>query len=167
MLVYGQDAEVASWVSQRLKIGPYTPGLYRAIGVTHNGRLIGGIVYNNFYLNAKEKPLSVEMAIATIDKRWCTKHNLRELFSYPFTQLEVGRVQATCHRKAKRVRATLKRLGFSFEGICREAHPHGGDAALYSLLKHECKWINYGKILTISTSSAESSSDSGSANAIQ
>lgn len=141
MLVYGQDALIASWVCQQLKIKPYPDGMYRAVGITHQDMLIGGVVWHNYHEDASGRPQLIEVSLATVDKRWATRHNLRELFLYPFSQLRVKRVQATCHRKAKRVRRTLERLGFHFEGIVREAHPLGGDAAHYSMLQPECKWI--------------------------
>ena len=141
MLLYGQDAQVASWVCQQLKLKPFPEGLYRAIGIIHEGRLIGGVIWHNYHEDNNGKPLLIEVSIATLDKRWATRHNLRELFQYPFLQLGVKRVQATCHRKVKRVRSTLQRLGFQFEGIVRESHPLGGDAAHYSMLLNECLWI--------------------------
>lgn len=159
MLIYGQDAAVASWVCRQLKLKPFPEGLYRGIGIVHDGRDIGGVIWHNYHEDNFGNPLLIEVTLATVDKRWATRHNIRELFAYPFIQLNVKRVQATCHRKAKRVRTTLTRLGFHFEGIVREAHPLGGDAAHYSILKPECKWINRGKISTSSASSARSGSN--------
>lgn len=152
MLVYGHDEIVAQWVAAKLRQPPYARGMARAIGITDNNILIAGVVYNNQHLDNHGKPLLIEMSIASVDKHWCTRHNLKELFSYPFLQLRVKRVQATCHRRAKHVRSFLDRLGFHFEGIVREAHPLGGDAAHYSMLKPECKWIKNGEIITKSAS---------------
>lgn len=165
MLLYGRDAFVASWVCRQLKIKPYPEGLYRAIGIIHNDVMIGGCVWHNYHEDIYGKPLLIEVTLATIDKRWCTRHTLRELFLYPFSQIKVKRVQATCHRKAKRVRATLSRLGFQFEGIVREAHPQGGDAAHYSILKPECHWIkSHGKVNAIGSGRTRSNNDSNGAN---
>lgn len=141
MLIYGQDAQVAAWVCSQLKLRPFTDGLYRAIGIVHNGREIGGVIWHNYHEDNWGKPLLIEVTLATIDKRWANRHTIRELFAFPFTQLGVKRVQATCHRKAKHVRSTLKKLGFSYEGIVRQAHPQGGDAAHYSILRNECFWL--------------------------
>lgn len=163
MLIYGRDAEIASWVCQQLKKKPYIAGLYRAVGIERNSKLIGAVVWNNYYEDNYGKPLLIEATIATIDKRWATRHNLRELFAYPFIQLKVKRVQATCHRKAKRVRTTLDKLGFHFEGIVREAHPSGGDAAHYSILKSECKWIARERH-AVTSASARSDCNSSGAN---
>lgn len=142
MLLYGQDALVAEWVRRQLKMRPFPEGLYCAVGILVNNEIKGGIVWNNYHTDNYGKPLLIEMTIAIIDKKCCTRQNLRELFSYPFRQLRVKRVQATCGRKAKRVRSSLLRLGFKFEGIIREGSPRGGDAAHYSMLQHECVWVN-------------------------
>lgn len=141
MLVYGQDAQVMAWAYRQLKMKPLANGLYRAIGIVHNGKDIGACIWHNYHEDNCGRPLLIEVTLVTVDKRWATRQNIRELFAFPFRQLGVKRVQATCHRKAKRVRTILKRLGFSYEGIVREAHPLGGDAAHYSILKHECFWL--------------------------
>lgn len=160
MLIYGHDAQVAFWVCKQLKLKPYAEGLYRAIGIVRDGRNIGGVIWHNYHEDNFGNPLLIEVTLATVDKHWATRHNIRELFYYPFIQLGVKRVQATCHRKAKRVRTTLKKLGFSFEGIVREAHPQGGDAAHYSILKNECFWLKeHGKISTVNSSSSRSHND--------
>lgn len=148
MLVYGQDEEVAKWVAHQLKLPLYPIGLYRAIGIVVDNGIAGGVVWHNYHEDSYKKPLLIEVSLATVDRRWATRKHIAELFAYPFIHLGVKRVQATCSRKAKRVRKTLDRLGFKFEGIVREAWPQGGDAAHYSILKHECFWIKNGKIST-------------------
>lgn len=140
-VVYGHDEYVSQWVAAKLQIRPFQRGLCRAIGITENNELIAGVVYNNQLLDNHGKPLLIEMTIASVDRAWCTRHNLNHLFAYPFIHLGVKRVQATCGRKAKRVRRFLERLGFKLEGIMREASPSGGDMAHYSMLKPECMWI--------------------------
>lgn len=154
MLVYGHDEYVSQWVAAKLRIPPFPRGYCRAIGITENNILIAGVIYNNQHLDNHGKPLLIEMTIASVDSRWCTRHNLNQLFAYPFIHLGVKRVQATCGRKAKRVRRFLERLGFRFEGIMREASPIGGDLAHYSMLKPECKWISHGEISSQPASSA-------------
>jgi len=156
MLVYGQDKAVMTWAYNQLKMKPLPENSYCAIGITHQGKDIGACIWHNYHQDNWGNPLLIEVTLVTIDKRWATRQNIRELFYYPFCQLGVKRVQATCHRKAKRVRTTLKRLGFSYEGIVREAHPLGGDAAHYSMLKTECKWIVHGQKRAFSTTSTRS-----------
>lgn len=139
MLVFGQDDYVSEWVS--IMLGKRNWGYKTAIGIQKNDFLIAGVVYNNQMLDCKGKPFNIEMSIASVDKSWCNRHNLGVLFRYPFIQLGVKRVQATTAKRNKSVRQFLDRLGFTLEGIGRQAWPEGGDCAVYSMLKPECKWI--------------------------
>lgn len=138
-ILYGHNIEVAEWVFSQLGIDDLC-STDKAIGIVKDGKLIGGVVYNNYRVGSDLLPLSMEMSIATIDKSWISRNNLRALFAYPFIQANVKRVQATTRADNAHVRRFLARLGFTFEGIGREAHPLGGDAAVYSMLKHECIW---------------------------
>lgn len=139
-LLYGHSEYVISEVSKAIGV---ELGIGTGIGVIEDdGKLIGGVVYNNYQLTADGKPLSIEMSLAMVDKKWCTRNNIRALFAYPFIQLDVKRVQVTCREDDTFLRDLHKRFGFTFEGIAREAHPLGGNSAVSSLLKHECRWIN-------------------------
>lgn len=135
MLVYGQDERVAEWVGKQLMKDAEAFKPCKAIGIEKNGTLIAGVVYNNYVGHL------IEMTIASLDKRWATRHNLKALFSYPFTQLSLRRVQALCSEKDEGVQMFLKRLGFTHEGT----HPcayHDGDTALsFGMLKHQCRYI--------------------------
>lgn len=117
---------------------------YRAagIGFVENGNILGGVVFDTYQTMADGKPLSVEASVIVIDKKWVTRYNLRELFSYSFGDLGVKRLCIRCGRSEKKKRALVLRLGFKYEGILREAWPFGGDAAVFSMLKHECGYLN-------------------------
>lgn len=135
-LVYGKDEEVAIWVGKQLMrdAGAFIP--CKAIGIEKNGKLTAGVVYNQY-----QHGLLIEMSIASIDKSWATRHNLKALFSYPFIQLNLKRVQALCSLKDEGVQMFLKRLGFTQEGSHPCAYHDGGDALSFGMLKHQCKWI--------------------------
>jgi RimJ/RimL family protein N-acetyltransferase len=138
MLLYGADKDVSKWVSVRL-FGD-EDGFdenAKAIGVVHDNRLIAGVVYTHY-----QPGLLIEMSVASIDKRWASRHNLRAFFKYPFTDLKLGRVQTLCSAKNEGVIMFNKRLGFIQEGYHRLAWPLGGDAISWSMLKPECRWIN-------------------------
>jgi len=139
MLVYGQDDRVARWVGEQLMkdADAFTP--CKAIGIEHDGKLIAGIVYNKY-----EPELLIEMSIASLDRTWCNRHNLNALFSYPFAQLRLKRVQALCSEKDEGVQMFLKRLGFTHEGTHPCAYHDGGTALSFGMLKENCKWVNHG-----------------------
>ncbi len=132
---------MAEWAGKILQIKNWGIS-FEALGIEKNGRLICVVVFNNFYCDAYDNPLSIESSIASVDKSWCSRHILNTLFAYPFIQLNVKRLQTTCSAESPNIRSFNERLGFQLEGIGREAWHLGGDAAVYSMLKHECKWIN-------------------------
>lgn len=136
-LIYGADADVACWVADLIFDDPFAFGdKYTAIGVTDKGRLIAGVVYNNYHPEHM-----IEMSVASIDKKWANRHNLRAFFKYPFIDLGVKRVQTLCSAAEGDVVSFNQRLGFKKEGFHREAWPMGGDAVSFGMLKNECKWI--------------------------
>ena len=133
-LALGLDELVAAWVSKQLPDAPDF-GKCTAIGVVDGNRMIAGVVYNNYHGHM------IEASIAAIDPRWCKRTILRAIFSYPFKQLGVTRLQVTIAKRNKRARRFVERLGFKFEGVGRKALPDGKDAAVYSILDNEVKWI--------------------------
>ena len=142
-LLYGHDEYVAKEVAKAIGYVDFGPCV--AIGVIEDdGKLIGGVVYHNFIVGPDGKPICIELSLAMVDKRWCTRHNISQLLAYPFSQLNVKRVQVTCHENDTFLRKLHARFGFTFEGIAREAHPLGGNSAVSSMLQHECKWIKHG-----------------------
>jgi RimJ/RimL family protein N-acetyltransferase len=134
--VFGKDKEIAEWVGIQLAKDAEAFYPCTAIGIEKEGKLIAGVVYNNY-----QPELLIEMSIASLDKRWATRHTLRALFVYPFIQLNLKRVQALCSAKNEGVIMFLKKLGFTHEGT----HPcgyHGGVTALsFGMLKSDCRWI--------------------------
>lgn len=144
MIVYGADDAIADWVSIGLtgKIGAFRP--CRALGVLHKGKLAAGIVFSNYQETNGGEPLLVEMTIYSIDKRWCSRHNLHKIFAYPFAQLQLERVQAVCSAHNEGVIMFLKRIGFKHEGTHPKAYMDGGDALSFGMLKQDCKWVSHG-----------------------
>jgi RimJ/RimL family protein N-acetyltransferase len=163
-LLYGREHIIIPWICAHLKIRD--PGLCAAIGVERNGQIIGGCLYNKFQLDYLGRPNSIEISFVTIDKRWATRGNIAAFLAYPFVQLRVKRVQLTIAKRNKEARQFVTRLGFTLEGIARKAHEDGTDAAVYSMLWHECKWIKtqHGKKFAIGSGSTRSQRNIGSAN---
>jgi RimJ/RimL family protein N-acetyltransferase len=136
---YTNQEEMKKWASNLL--GGIDFGVCTAIGVRNDLGLICVVIYNNFIASPDRTPISIEMSVVGVDKRWCNRHNLRVFFEYPFIQLGVKRVQATIARRNKPVRKFCRKLGFQYEGTGRQAWHLGGDCCVYSLLKPECRYI--------------------------
>lgn len=165
-LVYTPQPALISWICNQLEIP--NPGPSSAIGIMGDTGIIGCALFNNLHLDNHGKPLSIEISFATVDTRWASRQNVISILSYPYLQLGVKRVQATVAKRNMPVRHFLEHLGFKFEGIARLAWPKGGDAACYSLLRAECKWVSdNGKISTIGTGSARPRSGECGANGIE
>ncbi len=134
-LILGHDKQVAEWVRQQfpqiISFGDCT-----AIGIAEDNKIIAGIVYYNYHRHM------IDVSIAAISARWCDRRILRAVFSYPFSQLKVRRIQMTVPKRDKRNRKMLERAGFKFEGVRRQACNDGSDACEFSMLKCEAeRWL--------------------------
>lgn len=142
MILYDCNKILNDWVS--LNVLGIT-GVYddssKAIGNVIDGKLVSAVTYNNFRVRPDGSFLSVEMGIYSNDKKWATKDYLRAVFSYPFIQLGMERVETTCSAGRPDVIAFNQKLGFKKECIKRKAWPLGGDAVQFSMLRDECKWL--------------------------
>jgi RimJ/RimL family protein N-acetyltransferase len=138
MLLYGAKEELFEWAAGHLfKNKDEFNSSHQAIGVVENDKIIAAVIYTDY-----RPEHSIEMSIASIDKRWANRYNLRAFFKYPFIDLNVKRVQTLCSANDEGVKMFNKKLGFQPEGYHREAWHHGGDAISWSMLKPECRWLN-------------------------
>lgn len=143
-LLYGHDAEVATWVgwripyvAKRLARAPEDPpfGPARAIGVLReDGDLVAGVVYHGYDQDCP----SVEMSFAADTANWLTRPIICELLRYPFDGLGCRRITGVTPRRATSARRFLDKFGFRREGVATEGF--GDDDAIISrLLKRE--WL--------------------------
>jgi RimJ/RimL family protein N-acetyltransferase len=139
MIDFENQEAMREWASERLGGLDFSPCM--CIGFKKNGYYICVVVYNNFRASPDDVPISIEISIASIDRSWCTRHNLHVIAAYPFIQLKVKRVQATVAKRNKHTRKFLVSSGFKYEGLQRQGWVFGGDATVYSLLNTECRWL--------------------------
>lgn len=137
MIVYNQSKLINEWVSIGLfGVRDAYDEKCVSVGVERNGKLIAGVVYSDY-----QPDISIEMSIFSIDKRWCSRHNLKILFGIPFTQYKLRRVQIICSAKNEGAIMFVKKIGFKQEGYHPEAYADGSDAISFGMLKKECRWI--------------------------
>lgn len=117
-----------------LQIGEVGFSDYEALGFVVDGRLVGGVIYNN------QRGASMEMTVAALDPRWCTRAALRRVFGYPFIQLERRTVLAVCKRNNAHVRDFVKRVGFTLVGPVPGVY-WTEDGMLYAMKRENCKWL--------------------------
>lgn len=136
--VSGIDHIVAVWVAEKLGMPVEQFGACSGMGVVYQGKLIAGVVYNNFH--RYEKGGVIEGSIASSVPRWATRKVLKDIFSYPFEQMKVTRFQVVCKKSNKHGRRFVARLGFKMEGVVRCLWNGKSDAVLYSMLPSENRW---------------------------
>lgn len=139
-VLYGADDAVTAWVHQRLPMthGPFRD--FRALGIVHDGRIVGGVVFTQWRGLA-----GVEVSGAIEPGFRCSPATLRRVLAYAFGQLDCVRIGFTTGRKNKAARAFLERLGARVEGVRRRGLDGRQDAILYGLLRDECRfWKGYG-----------------------
>lgn len=80
--VYGQDEPVAKLVASLIpQIASHGFGSdFTAIGVDHQGRLVGGFIFSHWSPEAG----TIEISYAGTDRRWLTRPVLYAAFSYVF-----------------------------------------------------------------------------------
>jgi hypothetical protein len=137
LIVFDKHADVAKWASLHIfGVNDAWDEKARCMSVIKDDKIIAAVVYTNYHPER-----SIEMSVASIDKSWATRHNLKAFFMYPFIDLKVKRVQTLCSAKKGEIIMFNKRLGFKPEGYHRCAWHDGSDAVSFGMLKNECKWV--------------------------
>lgn len=140
MEVIGFDAAVADFVAKGLGLTVDEFAPFTAIGFSRNGKLVAGVVYNNFKRYSAGS--DIQFTAYSEDPRWLSKKNLYTIFAYPYLQLGCVRTTAVTGRANKRTRKLLEGVGYRLEGV----HPKGLDgkqtAVSYGMLKENCRWLN-------------------------
>lgn len=128
------DADiVAPWVCERGG-GQYYRGSASAIGKVRNGKLVGGIFYENF------NGANVVCHIAGEGHYWLDRRFLWMIFDYPFKQLGAIRMTAPVASINQPCINFVERLGFEREAILHDAHP-AGDIFIYVMRAGNCRWL--------------------------
>ncbi len=134
-LIYGHKDQIREWVCNELELEKFGGEDYEAIAIMDDNELIGGYIYHHY------KGHMIDITLATISKKWCTKRVLREIFKYPFETCGVMRFQAQCKRSNKAMKKLFERLGFKLEGVLRKAYRGTDDVFCYGMMKNECRWL--------------------------
>lgn len=134
-MIYESDPNgVVRWMqSHDSHVAP--SGEWHALGCVLDGRLIAGVVYDNYDGN------SLWMSIIATDPRWCLPGNLEGIFGYPFLVAKVNRVSTLTSVQNIRSIRLQRGLGYRAEGILRQGFFDGTDAVVMGMTKPDCRWI--------------------------
>jgi len=132
--VYGEDEYVIPWVGARVDEDDFGQAI--GLGLTENGILIAGVVFNMY----TGPSICIHVA-AEPGKRWLNRDFLFRTFAYPFIQLKCNRITGLVRVDNLEAQRFDEHLGFKKEGIIRKGASDGTDMILYGMLKEECRWL--------------------------
>lgn len=133
------DADIVGpWVCERSG-GTWVSGRGTAIGKVSDGKLVAGVLYEDY------NGVNVMCHIAG-DGNWATKEYLGVIFHYPFVQLGVNRITVPVAASNQKSINLVTRMGFSLECSLAQATP-SGDLYLFRMWRKECRYLGgkYGK----------------------
>jgi len=141
MIVPAQNAEELRTLVQYVadRIGETRQDLvgdlhHAAIGVIRDDRILGAIIFMNYWRQSCEFHLAGSPG-------WLTRGEIAQLFAYPFVSWGCLRLWCMIRRNNKPARRGAERLGFKVLGVAECEFGLGKDGIIYSMTKAQCKWI--------------------------
>lgn len=110
-------------------------------GIWFRGKLVGAVRYNDINWTNKSTSLGGWIDSSLEGKGLITKA-ARVFIAYAFSELKLNRLEAQCHSENLRSRAMAEKLGFTQEGVLREAEWRNNrfvNVVIYGLLASEWK----------------------------
>ena len=137
-------AEVGPWVAKNI-FGQWNG--CPAIGLEHDGRMIAGVLYENW----NRRSVTCHIAIQGL----ITPAYLAVIFHYPFVYLGCDKIIAPISESNAESIEFVTNLGFQEEARLLDAHPDGS-LLLYTMERQKCRFIGerYGQRLTFSPATA-------------
>lgn len=132
VIIDNNNERVGTWVHA------HGGGCYRSgsqcIGLEKDGELVAGIMYDWF------NGASIYGHVAATGKDWLNRDFLWFAFYYPFEQLKANVIIGLVSETNLIARKFDEHLGFKLKAVIPEADPHGS-LLVYTMYKHECKWL--------------------------
>ena len=123
---------VGPWVCEKAG-GTWTPGRGQAIGKVVDGRLVAGVLYEDW--NGANIVCHIRG-----DGNWACRKFLNVIFDYPFNQIKAQRITAPVSSLNAKSINLVERMGFTLESTLARATP-GGDLRLYRMFPEDCKFL--------------------------
>lgn len=129
------DAEIIGpWVAERVGMKRYIPGSASAIGRVKDGKIVAGVLYEDY------NGANVSCHIAGEGKNWLSRKFISIIFDYPFNQLKVKRITGIVQSTNIKAQHLDEHLGFEREFVMKDAHPDG-DLIVYKMTADKCRWL--------------------------
>jgi hypothetical protein len=125
------------WAAARLDLKHIWPPESIPLGIVDDtGTIHAVVVYNAFYSDACHAHIATSRT-----KHWASRSTLKRLFSFPFDDLRLSRMNLEIPASNVAAQILALKLGFRFEGVKRAALD-GADTVFFGMLKDECMFID-------------------------
>lgn len=131
MIVYDAP-RISRWVCD--KAGGTPTELDTGIAIECGGILVAGIRFDGYTGS------SIAMHSRVDNPRKITREWLRQIFDYPFNQLNVKRVTGLVCSDNIKAQKTNEHLGWKRETVLADYFP-SGDGIVYIMRKEDCRWL--------------------------
>lgn len=126
------DHAAGEWVAKRIR-GSYHQDASQSLGLTRNGALVAGVIYENWNHRSIVCHIAVEGRM--------TPTFLAAIFDYPFNVCQVEKIIVPVGSDNKESVALVTNMGFEQEGRIKDAHPEG-DIILFTLARDACRFLS-------------------------
>lgn len=123
---------VGPWVCEKAG-GTWVEGRGTAIGKVKDGKLIAGVLYEDY--NGAQV-----LAHIRGDGNWACRGFLRTIFDYPFNQLKVRRITVPIASNNTKAIRLVEKMGFQLECVLAQATP-SADMNIYRMFRDECRFL--------------------------
>ena len=132
------DGRVARWISEKMGLGDnqLLSEALMAYAFVEDNKFLGALLFHNY-----EPKHAVWWTVCTVDKRWCNRRMLKQMFGLAFGLLECERINLLVETDNAASLNFVKKLGFKIEGKLRRFSIKNKDCYILGMLKEECRWI--------------------------
>ena len=129
---------IGKYLKKKCHISADIGDKFSYIGFIENNKILGGFLFTDFDGH------NIYVHLALESPRLFSRKHIRYVFDYGFRQINCGRMTAVCRNGYKRNERILSGTGWTKEGVIRQVMKIDNefvDAAVFGMLKEECKWI--------------------------
>lgn len=136
-IVTDRPDEVAKFVAERVGVRDVEHfGLYQALGVEQDGKLVSGFVLTDFNGVNGWVHIATDVALS--------RHFLWVGFDYIFNHCKCQRISGWVEASNTEALKLDLHLGYTVEAILKGAARDGGDVYVLRMFKDECRWLKLG-----------------------
>ena len=130
--------KIGKYLKKKCHISADIGDQFSYIGFIEDNKILGGFLFTDFDGH------NIYVHLALESPRLFSRKHIRYVFDYGFRQINCGRMTAVCRNGFKRNERILSGTGWTKEGVIRQVMKIDNefvDAAVFGMLKEECKWI--------------------------